>query len=141
MYSRIAVMAIHINNQMANERTILAWIRTGITFFILSITFLQFVTLSLKSNTAINIDGSKYDISSITSVTVPLFDKYARAIVSLCMVLGILSIFFGGFRYLTVQHMLIRHHFPISRIIIAVLVAVNLSMVILLTIFESQLIT
>lgn len=123
---------------MANERTFLAWVRTGSVFVTLGITFIQFVHLAEKS-TSVTINGHQYDLGEFNSAVESVFAKYAKVIEIMALILGVLAVLFAGIRYLHVQTMLTRDYFPVSRFKVVLIMAINLAMVILLIILDVRL--
>lgn len=107
-------------------------------FVTLGVTFIQFVHLANKT-TSVTIDGKEYDLLEFNANVQGVFDKYARVIEVLSIVLGILAVVFAGYRYLHVQTLLTRDYFPASRIKVATIVAVNLAMLILLLLLDVNL--
>lgn len=120
---------------MANERTFLAWTRTGSIFLTLAVTFLQFVHLSTKSNT-VTIGNMEYDLTEITNRNLPHFQRYGRAIVILGILLSISCVMFATMRFFHTQTLLTRDQFPAGRIAIGFIVVLNMAMVLTLLVFE-----
>lgn len=127
-----------ITLKLANERTFLAWVRTGSIFVTLGVTFVQFVHLSQKT-TSVVIKGNEYDLTEFNRQNETLFAHYGKAIEILTMVLGILSVIFAITRFLHVQSLLTRDYFPASRVKVFILVTINLVMLILLLVLDVKL--
>ncbi|ABN66151.1 predicted protein [Scheffersomyces stipitis CBS 6054] len=107
---------------MANERTLLSWIRTAVTFVTFGIMFLQFFRLEEKSN-------FKYDIADKKTRTI---HGMSRPLAGMCILLGLFTVLFGGYRYFEVQSLLMRSYYPATRLSIAVLILVNVALFVLL---------
>ena len=111
-------------DHMANERTLLSYIRTSLTFLIFGIGFLQFYTIESK-------------LSSISSSIVVNIDYYLKPIGLIFFILSLITLLFGIFRFLQIQFYLINNnYYPVTRLIIIFLIIGNLSMVILLIILN-----
>ncbi|MDC6271143.1 DUF202 domain-containing protein [Acetobacter pasteurianus] len=122
------------HNKLANERTLLAWVRTSLTFLTLGIGFMQFFRLEQKSQcTEISMQIPPSSPSSlfdhdVTSTILQL----CRPIGIMCILMGLLTGGFGVVRFFSVQHMLTKDQFPVTRVTVVVLMVINLSILILL---------
>lgn len=114
-----------LTNQMANERTFLAWLRTSLSFITIGIGITQLFRLEDKSSKAqinrfvIELDNDSHVIT-----------EYGRPLGCLFIVLGILTLLFGVVRYFKVQHMLVKSYYPATRISVLILISLLLIVVI-----------
>lgn len=120
---------------MANERTVLAWVRTGAVFLTLAITFIQFSHLASTAN-SVTVDGVEYEMNVIDKVRL---DQYGRVIEILCITLGICCLVFGMVRYFHTQALLTKDHFPVARVPVVILIAINVVLVVLLVLLDTKL--
>lgn len=111
-------------DHMANERTLLAWIRTSLTFLTFGIGFLQFYRIEIKT--------PNYQINN----ELLIIEKLTKPIGLICIILSILTLSFGTFRYFQVQNSLMIDNYPATRLTIIILIMFNLSMLILLMILN-----
>ncbi|KAI5959167.1 uncharacterized protein KGF55_005510 [Candida pseudojiufengensis] len=135
-------------DHLANERTLLSWIRTSIIFITFGIGFLQFYRLESKSN-CINISEpisqqNLNDLNSTSSLydknTVNLISKLSKPIAPICVIMGFLTFLFGIWRYLKCQIYLIEGLFPATRWFLIFLILINLALLILLLIINFKVI-
>ncbi|KAL6449889.1 hypothetical protein SBY92_002363 [Candida maltosa Xu316] len=108
-------------DHMANERTFLSWIRTGLTFLTFGIGFVQFYRLD-----------SKTDADEKTTT----IESLSKPVGTLCVILSIMTMLFGTMRYLQVQELLLKDYYPATRMTIIVLILMNLSMLIILFVLD-----
>ncbi|KAI3406528.1 hypothetical protein KGF56_000660 [Candida oxycetoniae] len=125
-------------DHLANERTLLAWTLTSVTFLTLGIGFMQFFRIEQKSQckdiaTVIPISKSIYDKDVVATVL-----SLCRPIGGMCIIMGMLTLFFGSFRYFQVQNMLMKDEFPVMRLGLVVLIIINLSILILLLVLNFE---
>ncbi|CAD1812188.1 hypothetical protein FOB58_004404 [Candida parapsilosis] len=131
-------------DHLANERTFLSWIRTSLVFVTFGIGFMQFYRLEEKSQCPQISQPLRHPSSSSSSSSTALFNHnisgtviaLCRPIGGMCIILGILTILFGIYRYFTVQRALIKQEFPVTRLTVVVLLLINLSILILLLVLN-----
>lgn len=107
-------------DHMANERTFLAWMRTGFMLITVGVAFMQMYSIQTRASEAIY-KGSTFDLGGHSSID-PL-RKMGRPLGFLTAVFAIFVIFVGLFRYLTTQRALQLNRFPATRVM-ALLVVV-----------------
>ncbi|KAG5419347.1 hypothetical protein I9W82_003114 [Candida metapsilosis] len=132
-------------DHLANERTFLAWTRTALVFVTFGIGFMQFYRLEEKSQCPqISQPLAHPSSSSSSTTTTSLFNhNISNTVIALCrpiggmsIILGILTILFGMYRYFTVQRALMKQEFPVTRLAVVVLLLINLSILILLLVLN-----
>ncbi|CAK9442244.1 uncharacterized protein LODBEIA_P59870 [Lodderomyces beijingensis] len=126
-------------DHLANERTLLSWTRTSLTFLTFGVGFMQFFRLEQKTQCSdlaqpLPPSASLYD-HDVTSSVIAL----CRPIGAMCVIMGILTLIFGGVRFFHVQSMLLNDQFPISRFAVVVLILINLAILILLLVLNFKL--
>ncbi|RCK55155.1 hypothetical protein Cantr_04484 [Candida viswanathii] len=109
-------------DHMANERTLLSWLRTALTFLTFGVGFLQFYRMEIKTPN--------------TTMEGKIIERLSRPIGILCVVLSVTTVCFGSFRYFQVQNALLIDNYPATRLTIVVLILINLSMLILLMVMD-----
>ncbi|CCG25784.1 hypothetical protein CORT_0C04110 [Candida orthopsilosis Co 90-125] len=130
-------------DHLANERTFLSWTRTSLVFVTFGIGFMQFYRLEEKSQCP-QISQPLPHPDSTTSSSTSLFNHnisntviaLCRPIGGMCIILGILTILFGMYRYFTVQRALMKQEFPVTRLTVVVLLLINLGILILLLVLN-----
>lgn len=119
-------------DHLSNERSFLAWMRTGLTMISLGIAFMQLYSIQTRASEAI-LSGNTYLIASNSRITT--LEVLGQPLGVLCGVLAIVIVLFGYWRYLVVQRGLLQGKFPASRIIIlTVLLAVLLILALILAV-------
>lgn len=127
-------------DNLANERTFLAWVRTGSIFCTLGVTFVQFCHLESKSNSVV-VNGKQYSLEHISNSNDKLMLTFGKPVEVICLLLGMVCVIFGGWRYFHVQALLTRNYFPATRVTVMFLMVVNITMLILLVIFDVKLVS
>lgn len=105
---------------------------------------MQFYRLEEKSQCPQISQPLRHPSSSSSSSSTALFNHnisgtviaLCRPIGGMCIILGILTILFGIYRYFTVQRALIKQEFPVTRLTVVVLLLINLSILILLLVLN-----
>ncbi|KAI5949490.1 hypothetical protein KGF57_004700 [Candida theae] len=132
------------SSQLANERTFLSWTRTSLAFVTFGIGFMQFYRLEEKSQCPEISQPLPHPSSAASSASTSLFNHnisdtviaLCRPIGGMCIILGILTILFGMYRFFTVQRALMKQEFPVTRLTVVVLLLVNLSILLLLLVLN-----
>jgi uncharacterized membrane protein YidH (DUF202 family) len=97
-------------NQLANERTFLAWLRTSLAFASIGVAITQFFRLSTSDS------NGKSSIMMVGSSTNPSELKRLSAVLGgLFVGMGMVIMLFGLIRYFTTQHYLLSDKFPVAR--------------------------
>lgn len=119
----------HSTNEMANERTFLAWIRSALGFLTVCVGFIQFYRLEMKSTIA-ELDGVTYHLPKDKHTRI--MERFGKPIGILFALLLLVSLVFGTVRYYQVQMLLTRDHFPATRVTVGVVILMNVAVVALL---------
>ncbi|KAI5952603.1 hypothetical protein KGF54_003470 [Candida jiufengensis] len=135
-------------DHLANERTLLAWIRTSLIFITFGIGFLQFFRLEEKSNCSnissplpTSLTNEQNSMSSLYDKdTVDLITRLGKPLAPMCIIMGVLTFVMGFYRYLQVQIFLMNDVFPATRFFLIGLIIVNLGMLILLLVINFKIV-
>lgn len=119
--------ALVARDHMANERTFLAWIRTGFVLMSMGVVFTQMYMIQIRATEAIQ-DGTHYKISL---KDVSAFHVLGMPLTVLTGVLAIFTMIFGFVRYLTVLSGLQQNVFPATRVMV-LLVFVTTSVIVIM---------
>ncbi|CAH2352280.1 hypothetical protein CLIB1423_06S02850 [[Candida] railenensis] len=110
-------------DHMANERTFLAWLRTSLSFITIGIGITQLSRLEKAQKPAgshsIQIEGASVLLLERHS---PL-SKFGQPLGLIFIILGIVTLLFGFFRFFKVQAMLTQNFYPASRLSIVALIS------------------
>ncbi|EGV59939.1 hypothetical protein CANTEDRAFT_111416 [Yamadazyma tenuis ATCC 10573] len=123
---------------MANERTFLAWLRTGAIFVTLAITFSQFIFITRAAD-SVTANGEQYDLDESFKAQVAQLNRFGVVIEIMCMCLGLFSLLAGAFRFFHIQTLLIQNRFPTTRLVILCMVATAAVMISLLIVLDVKL--
>ncbi|KAJ6483447.1 hypothetical protein DFH09DRAFT_949860 [Mycena vulgaris] len=95
-------------DQLASERTFLAYVRTSLTLASAGVALARLLTLSERLR---------------TQIFIPLrpFERYARPLAVASIFLGLYIFFVGVSRYFAVQAALSRDNFPVTRVRLCVI--------------------
>lgn len=93
---------------MANERTYLAWLKTSLVFVSVGIALAQFNRF-VEGNSHIIISGLKILLEGN-----PALMKAGKPYGSVCVILGIIILLLGTFRFYYVQAALLEKKFPVA---------------------------
>lgn len=115
-------------DHMANERTFLAWLRTSLTFVTIGIGVAQLFRLEEKSS-QVNINGVIINLSNDAKSST--IRELGKPLSILSILLGILTLLIGIFRFYQTQKLLVRDIYPATRIGVAIIVIFILAMVLL----------
>ncbi|CAH2351012.1 hypothetical protein CLIB1423_02S10264 [[Candida] railenensis] len=110
-------------DHLSNERTLLAWVRTGATFLTLSIGMLQiFLVQEMAFSTYFK--GKKSDLDYNPKYL--YVHSLGKPICIVGVIVGVLSLMFGTSRYIQVQSMLMRDFYPATRLTLSFLVILSM---------------
>ncbi|CDK26384.1 unnamed protein product [Kuraishia capsulata CBS 1993] len=102
-------------DHLANERTALAYIRTALNFATVGISVVQLFKYAELSS---DLDSRS---TSQRQKDFHLFKAFAKPIGVLLVVAGLVTVLFGGMRYVNTMKLLAEDKFPISRLSIGVI--------------------
>lgn len=125
-------------DHMANERTFLAWTRTSSIFITLAITFIQFVHITGSIN-SVTINNTTYSLEQFTAQNLWSLTHYGKAVEILGLALGLITMIFGAIRFFRIQTLLTQNFFPVTRMTVLMLLAVNLTMLAVLLVLDIKL--
>lgn len=112
-------------DHMANERTVLLWIRTGMMFVLFGIMFAQFyrmdVLLTGLTARPSTFEGRQREIQRIS-----------KPVGGMCCILGFITLVFGYWRYMHVQYLLRDDYFPATRLLPVIVITINVAILLLL---------
>lgn len=102
-----------INLQLANERTFLAWLRTSLV--------ITSVGVALAQLNRFVEDHANIEITGVTiTIPLPLGDRSLVAMGgpfgAICVLLGIVVLLIGAFRYYHTEYLLQHGKYPVSRV-------------------------
>lgn len=117
---------------MANERTFLSWIRTATTFLSFGVTLLQIYRLRVISIDQHDAGQNDY-ISSYKDISIK---SLLKLLTIMFIVIGFISTLFGAFRYFQVQGTLLRDYYPVARVLVFFLIAINIVLLIILLVTD-----
>ncbi|ODV68809.1 hypothetical protein HYPBUDRAFT_98076, partial [Hyphopichia burtonii NRRL Y-1933] len=123
-------------DQLANERTLLSYVRTALGLMTLSIGFLQFYRMEMKSTTVI-VDGTKYDISRDPGSF--FIEKLGKSIGIIASTISLVVILIGAFTYYQNQSMFTHNIYPAPRITITLIAVVFIALFALLLAIDIKL--
>lgn len=111
-------------DHMANERTFLAWVRTGLVMATLGVAFMQMYSIHARAETAVWNDKT-YELDKSSGIKA--LERVGKPLGILVGVFSIVILLFGFFRYFDVQHMLRKNEFPATRVIALALVVIGVT--------------
>ncbi|CAN3372419.1 hypothetical protein DIURU_002481 [Diutina rugosa] len=114
-------------DHMANERTFLAWLRTSLSFITIGIGVTQLFRLEAKS-TSVEVNYGVVLLGDKSTIIA----HYGKPLGSVFIVLGILTLLFGCWRFFQVQHALTGGLYPASRLGVLLLIG-SVFLVVLVT--------
>lgn len=115
-------------DHMANERTFLAWLRTSLTFVTIGIGVAQLFRLEEKSS-LVNINGVTIKLTNDEKSSI--IRNLGKPLSILSILLGILTLLIGIFRFYQTQKLLVRDVYPATRVGVMIIVIFILAMVLL----------
>ena len=113
-------------DHMANERTFLAWLRTSLGFITLGIGVTQLFRLDKKDTT---VRTTNNIIMLMNSKDGDELVRYGKPLGAIFIVLGILTLLLGFYRFFLVQKFLTINYYPAARVGIAILLFLVLAVV------------
>ncbi|EDK45202.1 hypothetical protein PVL30_002878 [Lodderomyces elongisporus] len=113
-------------DHMANERTFLAWLRTSLGFITLGIGVTQLFRLD-KNDTTVRTTNNI--IMLMNSKDGDELVRYGKPLGAIFIVLGILTLLLGFYRFFLVQKFLTINYYPAARVGIAILLFLVLAVV------------
>lgn len=112
-------------DHMANERTFLAWIRSGLTILTLGVAFVQMYSISSRATFAL-MDGATEENRKLLQSEYAGLEVLAKPLSILCAIFAAFMICAGYWRYLRVQAALTNNQFPASRAMALIVVMLAL---------------
>lgn len=109
-YVRIANNGLVARDHMANERTVLLWMRLATTFVLFGILFTQYHRMDMQTDPDTVEDDLKQRQRTIR--------RLSRPIGGLCVMLGAVALIMGYYRYIHVQLLLRKDFFPATRLVL-----------------------
>ncbi|KAM9891578.1 hypothetical protein OXX79_010628 [Metschnikowia pulcherrima] len=100
-------------DNLANERTYLAWLKTSLTFVSVGIALAQ-INKFASRDSVISIGGFVIHLKGNTALT-----DNGNSYGSVCVILGILVLLMGTFRFYYVQTVLMEKKFPVANVSVA----------------------
>lgn len=116
-------------DHLANERTLLLWIRCATSVILMGILACQFYTMDLKA---------QY-ISPVEAYHQRALRKIMAPIAGLCIMLGAVMVVFGLLRYFHVHYGLLKQQFPATRLYLLMTALVTLVVLVLILALDIQL--
>lgn len=124
--------ALVARDHMANERTYLAWIRTGFVLMSMGIVFTQMYMIQIRATEAVE-NGQHYNISLND---LGPFHDLGMPLTVLTGVLSIFTMVFGYVRYMMVQNGLQQNFFPATRVMVLLVLLMTSVIVILVLVAD-----
>lgn len=124
--------ALVARDHMANERTFLAWIRTGFVILSMGVVFTQMHMIQLRATEAVVAGGHH----SLSLRELRAFHVLGAPLTVLTGVLALGTMVFGFARYLTVQSGLQGNVFPATRVLVLLVLAAALVIVVLVAVAD-----
>jgi len=120
-------------DQMANERTFLSWMRTGLVLVTVGVAFMQMYSIQTRARVAIY-NGTEYDMAG--DAPLDSLVGLGKPLGYLTGIFAILVLIFGLVRFFSTQYMLQQRKFPATRVMAAMLLIFTLVVLVLILAIE-----
>lgn len=120
-------------DQMANERTFLSWMRTGLVLVTVGVAFMQMYSIQTRARVAIY-NGTEYDMAG--EAPLESLVGLGKPLGYLTGIFAILVLIFGLVRFFSTQYMLQQRKFPATRVMAAMLLIFTLVVLVLILAIE-----
>lgn len=120
---RIINNGLVARDHMANERTVLLWMRLASTFVLFGILFTQYHRMDMQTDPDTVEDDLKERQQTIRRIS--------RPIGGLCVMLGAVALILGSYRYIHVQVLLRKDQFPATRLVLLAVIFVTIVILVL----------
>lgn len=125
-------------DHLANERTFLAWIRTGLVMMTLGLAFMQMYSIQTRAET-VTYKGESYTLAADRGVA--FLATFGKPFGICSAAFAIAVVVFGLYRFLAVQASLQENEFPATRVIVVVVTAMCLALMALVVAMDIKEIT
>ncbi|CUM67634.1 uncharacterized protein PRCAT00005335001 [Priceomyces carsonii] len=121
-------------DQLANERTLLAWVRTASYFTLAALGAVQIYRLESKAASySADVYSDEYKKYS------EVIKQFGKCISPIMICMSLLALLIGTFTYFHVQEKLYSGYYPAPRILVIVLIVINFSVVLLMFVLDIKL--